>query len=107
MKIDRQQLKADLLQTATDVCMMMGNVSVDEVMGRSRLARIAIARHITAWAMVNIRRWSMNMTGWAMRREHAATRHSCNVVEGWLSMPKMYKAENTIISQLAARYGKA
>lgn len=68
-------------EAATKISEMLGNVTVDEIMGRDRSYRVASARQLTMWFMVTILKMGLSETGREMKRHHAAVRHNVEQTE--------------------------
>lgn len=98
----RDLLKAnEILERTTDtVCRMLGDVRPQEVAGRNRTDRVATARHIVAWAMVRIHKFSLTDTGIVMSRNHGTIINSLKIVEGWNDWPSLYSNQLSITKKL-------
>ena len=90
-----------MLERTTDtVCRLLGDVRPQEVAGRNRTDRVATARHIIAWAMVRIHKFSLTDTGLAMSRNHGTIINSLKIVEGWNDWPLLYDKQLSITKKL-------
>ena len=91
----------EMLERITEsVCRMLGDVKPSEVAGRSRTERVATARHIVAWAMVRIHKFSLADTGMAMNRNHGTIINSIKIVESWSNWPLQNAKLLTITKKL-------
>ena len=53
---------------------------VDEILGRSRIECVCIARHLLAYALVHLCGYSSLAAGNLMRRNYATVLHSCYLI---------------------------
>lgn len=79
------------------VCKMLGDVTVDEVYGRTRIRRLATARHLVAWVLYRLYLYTTTEIGTLTKRDHTTILHSVARVDEWLSVPNCYKREVEIV----------
>ena len=75
-------------------------VTEQDILGRRRTRLIVVCRQIVQHYLRNTTGAMLSDIGRAMCRDHSSVIHSCNLVDNWLSYPKIYKYENTILKQI-------
>ncbi len=59
----------------------MTKVATDDIVGRSRLRKNVIARHLLMWALTNLCGYSTTVVGKLMHRDHCTVVYGKNLVE--------------------------
>ena len=86
----------DIETHALDAVSKTFGVSIDDILGRTRVRRIAEARHAYFSIMRNVSRMSFVDIGSIMDRDHSTVIHSCNTVSNLLETDWTFKELYTL-----------
>ncbi len=76
--------------TVERVCALLGNVTPDDIMGRSRVYRIAVARQLVMWHLVRNIGMTYMEAGEAMGKNHATVMYSVRQIENIIALGRAY-----------------
>ena len=79
-------------------------ISVEDILLRSRVARLATARAVICYLLNRCLNMSTNEVGRAVSRDHTSVMHNCRLVEGFYLWPKMYATDLAIINSIKQKY---
>ena len=80
----------DINETVRKVCDLLGNVTPEEIMGKSRVYKIAVARQLVMWYMVECLGMSTNEVGAAIGKNHATVVYSVRQIENIIELGRAY-----------------
>lgn len=67
-----------------------------QIMGKSRVEDVVMARHLLSWVLHSLRGYSYPMLGMMLGRSHASCIHSNNVIENEHHTDEMQRTINTL-----------
>lgn len=77
-------ITSDMYKTRDEYLVLvsqMTNVPTDDIVGRSRLRKNVIARHLLMWALTHLCGYSTTVVGQLMHRDHCTVVYGKNIVE--------------------------
>lgn len=72
------------------VCELLGNVTPEDILGKSRVYRIAVARQLAMWYMVRCLGLSTTEAGNAMGKNHTTVMYSARQIDNIIELGRAY-----------------
>lgn len=77
-------------EAAEKVAGLLGNITADDIMGRSRLYPVAVARQLVMWYLVRVLGFSANKAGEMLGRTHVTIGFGLQQIENILELNRDY-----------------
>lgn len=77
-------------EAAEKVAGLLGNITADDIMGRSRLYPVAVARQLVMWYLVRVLDFSANKAGEMLGRTHVTVGFGLQQIENIIELNRDY-----------------
>lgn len=101
----QKKKKMTAREVVSKVCGLLGNVTADEVMSKSREYRIVVARQLVMWYIVKVLNLTLSEAGRMFGKSHATVSYAVRQVETILESNRNYDrrvcvAAKTLINEV-------